>query len=135
MSNSFEVVGNGYSSDSSAVFFNANQVKGADVRHFRLWTDGYANGNVKFMRQRINNRRFKKGLRFLEADLGDTLKQYGADTSNIELMWRLDFWLSYYVTWLFRGTDLSNLFWCDGPVWDTDHLVLERTEISILYKS
>ncbi len=84
------------------------------------------------MRQNIKKRIFKKRLRRLEADLGSSIKLYGTDVSNSEFQGRLDFWVSYYVSWLLRNTELSKELWCDGSVWDKDHHIMEFKRVSKL---
>lgn len=82
------------------------------------------------MSHSINKRRFKKGLRRLESDLGDTLRLYDPDFLNPEFVGKLDFWISYYVTWLLRNTDLPEKFWCDGSIWERDQHILEFSRLS-----
>jgi len=87
---------------------------------------------LNFMNQSINKRRFKKELRRLEADLGSALKIYGIDITDSEFIGKLDFWVSYYVTWLLFRTELPKEVWCDGSVWDTDKHILEFKKLSEL---
>ena len=77
-----------------------------------------------------NSRRLKKGLRKLEADLGKTLLLHNPKLSSPEFEGKLDFWISYYVTWLFRSIELPKDFWCDGSVWKKDRHILEFGKLS-----
>ncbi|PMN72136.1 hypothetical protein BCT27_14895 [Enterovibrio norvegicus] len=85
---------------------------------------------LNFVGHRINQRKLKKRFRRLEADLGNTLKQQGANISNSEFMSNLDFWVSYYVTCLLRKTELPSDFWCDGSTWNNERHSLEFYELS-----
>lgn len=67
-----------------------------------------------------SHRRIKKALRSLEQDLGNTLLEPEYGYSDQEIKDKLDFSVSYYVTWLFRKTDLPNVVWCDGILWQND---------------
>ncbi len=78
----------------------------------------------------LNQRRFKKGLRNLEKDLGNTLMADGTDASKTELAGKLDFWVSYYVTWLFQNTKLPEDVWCDGVVWNNERCSLKFQELA-----
>ena len=81
-------------------------------------------------KQYPKTRRIKKALRKLELELGDFLQSAEFDCESLDSKGKLDFWVSYYVTWLLRKLNFPKESWCDGVAWRNGVYILEFSKIS-----
>jgi hypothetical protein len=75
-------------------------------------------------------RRIKIALRKLELELGNFLQSSEFDSECPDSNGKLDFWVSYYVTWLLRKLNFPKEAWCDGVAWRNGIYILEFSRIS-----